>query len=371
MHVVFTRFGTLFRIVFSSLRSHIRFLFSSREDGVQEDIEGGITPSPKVADLDGAYISPSAHYSRDISSLIESPTFIPMSRLRPPRISGHLYHGPRQTADIPSSAMPQALDNGAPIRVKNTNPGTTRVALQPLGNITNTYSQPFTGRPRAQTLKRVPACPDLRSQSWSRLVAPGNTSAPGSMGWQSDKMKLLDEARAWSTRVKRDSDARRQSLPLPLRSESELLSKTRRASAPANLGGTRLTLEERLNRVVSGSPTPNAVPVPPEPKFNIGEDDAEYFDGDTFVLESIPTKSTISIPKSPEKSELPYLHACSPSPSSESISSGESDGTLSDVIDALEAMFTTTKWLSLVDLGGAAKREEARLRAMGRSVSIV
>jgi hypothetical protein len=99
-----------------------------------------------------------------------------------------------------------------------------------------------------------------------------------------------------------------------------------------------------------------------ESQFIIGEDEGASFDGKSYVEEfsTSGAKVTAFTCQPVEPSELPYLRPISSALSSGSLSSYGSDGTLTDVIDSLEAVFTTSKWQSLVDLNGAAAREEVR-----------
>jgi hypothetical protein len=244
---------------------------------------------------------------------------------------------------------------------RNTN-SPTLAPRNPLGSITNTYKfNPATDearhsyRPWAPKLKRVPACPDLRSVSQHPSTSGSDIVSPGSFEWQSDKAKLLNDVRSWNTRVKSESAARRLSLPLLSTSSAPL--STRRASAPPSLGTARPTVEDRLRRAVSACPTHTAQA--DEVQFTIGEDEEEYLEEDTCVSNSsLPdAKAIMAVP-----SELPYLSSVPVFPAAEPLPSSESIGTLTDMLDALEAVFSTSRWLSLVDLARAAGREEARLR---------
>ncbi|KAJ7432035.1 hypothetical protein B0H11DRAFT_1941064 [Mycena galericulata] len=130
-------------------------------------------------------------------------------------------------------------------------------------------------------------------------------------------------------------------------------------------GWTPLSVEERLPHTVSNFQ--NHTAVPEESQSNSGEP----IEGDTCVTGSSISETgdinALNFPRHSD-SELPYLHSACPFPSSGSLDACESAGTLTEMIDALEAMFSTSKWRSLVDLEGAAAREEARRREMVRII---
>ncbi|KAJ6566892.1 hypothetical protein B0H19DRAFT_1067158 [Mycena capillaripes] len=347
MLVVFTRFGTLFRITFSSLWSTARFLFGSERPG-SDDIEMG-TDNKKRASFNVQPDSPLEINSFADLPAISSVRFAPHYSSEFPEFSpfGLTRDGERRTV---------ACD-GAQCEDKIGRESSIRTICVPLGNVTNI-------RAHANGL----IAPFAAIDSF-----PERPSVPGSMGWQSDKLKLLGEAHAWNTRVKSISDDRRRSLPLPAHSTSEApLANVRRASAPANLGHTGLSLEEHLHREVSGPWKPaTADRVTEEPQFVIGEDEGDdNFEENTYVADISTSDTKVAgVNIFHPVSELPYLKPLSSSLSANSLSSCGSEVTLTDVIDALEAMFTSSKWLSLVDLESAAAREEAHLRSVACSVA--
>ncbi|KAJ6630432.1 hypothetical protein B0H10DRAFT_1939185 [Mycena sp. CBHHK59/15] len=374
----FARFGTFFRTTFSVLWSKLRRFFRSRRAAL-DDVEAGL----KASETGVPILDSTPTYALDllgvpaltlVSIPIASATYDRSTSVSPcqdvsftpPLKAAHSTSSPTAPTTVYTAVVPEVdVEQTPPNTVSHTSapkikedqaPGPKNpAAREPLGSITNTPRASignvlFPTRPRAQTLRRVRAHPDLRSPSRDAppahakpLLAPA--PSPGSTAWQTEKATLLGEARAWSTRVK---TSRRHSLPTSPSSAPPLFP-DRRASAPANLGSTRLSVEERLRRAVSSPPPKVPAPAPDEtPQFVIG-DDGDH-DGDaTFVC-----------------SELPYLQSVSPSPSSGTLEWSGSAGTLTEVIDALEAMLKTPKWLSLVDLQGAAVRVEARLRGLGR-----
>ncbi|KAJ7907657.1 hypothetical protein B0H13DRAFT_2018230 [Mycena leptocephala] len=311
MLVIFARFCTLFRPIFSSLWSWARLLFNSGGAG-SDDIEMG--GNGRIANSNG----------------------------KPSQCSGtdRIYETNSLAGNSAQSIASPLLD------IQNALPGAEMRSQPPefRTRCGSKYNEPANHSirvPLGNTLKRVEAHLDLPSEPQhveTPLSATGpfreTSFTPGSIGWQSDKLKLLDEARAWSTRVKINSYAHRRSLPSHTSSTPVIeraLANIRHESAPANLDGTRHSCEEACS-----------------------------LRGKTYVEESPPlTRRLLHSPASRGPSELPY---CGPSlqPLAGSLSSYGSDGTLTDVIDSLEAVFTTSKWQSLVDLNGAAAREEVR-----------
>ncbi|KAJ7084615.1 hypothetical protein B0H15DRAFT_848344 [Mycena belliarum] len=271
--------------------------------------------------------------------------------------------------------LPPVFDKGNGYISASLDHTDTVAAPRPLGSITNHAGTDAKHLPRASTLKRIAACTDLRAEPQSVEPRPafsgclGATSAtPGSLGWYSDKMKVMDEARAWSTRIKIESTERRLSLPLPAPAPSltSLTSATRRESAPAHLESARRRIEERLQKAVSSGN--NAFPISREPRFTIGGDDDGYLEEDTWTAYS--PEADITAVDSRAESELPYLDS-EAIPSYETFSSSRSADTLTETIDALEAIFSTSKWQSLLDLEGAATRKESGLRlATGPDVEV-
>ncbi|KAJ7054677.1 hypothetical protein C8F01DRAFT_1162547 [Mycena amicta] len=221
----------------------------------------------------------------------------------------------------------------------------------------------------------------------------------------------------------RQKERKRLSLPVLDSKPEAKDNSSWRASAPAILqtrGSPRLPLEERLQHVVDVSLDRNTSRDTEKPprlsltildvvdtysslglQFTVGDDSADGIDwtlvaedGETSLLseQTLPLESTL-VKQDPElaslslsqesdcDSELAYLH---PSASQSSSSSGsscvssvahthtlpftlslpmtaerQSDGTLADVLDALEEMLESPKWMTLVDLEGAvAKREK-------------
>ncbi|KAJ7627072.1 hypothetical protein FB45DRAFT_868329 [Roridomyces roridus] len=166
--------------------------------------------------------------------------------------------------------------------------------------------------------------------------------------------------------------------PVQSQSQSSAALANRRASTPACLCEARLSLKERLKHSVSrASPSPVPEPLDTEVRFIIGERDSESdsdgseFEGDityipgeaditiTGLVGSLPPQSS-TLPSAPS---VPYLlSACTLKSfiSEHSTSASESVGTLGDMSDALEAVFASKKWTSLVNLEGAAVREEMR-----------
>ncbi|KAJ7500526.1 hypothetical protein B0H11DRAFT_1908957 [Mycena galericulata] len=359
MSSILARLGALILVTFASLWSKSRLLFAPRAtaNGTHEsDIETGIT----INRFDDA---PSEDKTQDTVSLADASSRRRYSMHTRTAVSVQVFRHPSPSRS--RSVKPSSLFGGQGL--KNQECIVTPIHI-PLKTITKKYGNLGANvdvhrRPRSQTLKHVQGCPDLRARSQS----PSPTSAPGSLGWESDKLKLLDEAREWNTRVQSEFAARRGSLSVPVNSlpTSEALSNVRRTSAPANLGGHPLSVEERLPHTVSDFQ--NHTAVPEESQSNSGEP----IEGDTCVAgSSISETGDISALNFPHHSdsELPYLHSTCPFPSSGSLNACESAGTLTEMIDALEAMFSTSKWRSLVDLEGAAAREEARRREMVRII---
>ncbi|KAJ7473374.1 hypothetical protein FB451DRAFT_1398492 [Mycena latifolia] len=195
MFIVFTRFGTLFRVVFSSLWSKTRLLFNfSRSRGIEPD---GISHPPPgsaqgcTSDFPRGYtpnlvaISTLATASLPTGMAVTSakyPFSCPVKAVDPPHLAHSLMPGVsnKQDRDI-------AFHNPeAPIDVR-----------RPLGSITNTYGQASGGdhvphRSRTPTFKRVTAYPDLRSGSQLSAsgCSPAINATPGSLAWHSDKAKL-------------------------------------------------------------------------------------------------------------------------------------------------------------------------------------
>ncbi|KAJ7275900.1 hypothetical protein C8J57DRAFT_1505200 [Mycena rebaudengoi] len=108
----------------------------------------------------------------------------------------------------------------------------------------------------------------------SDLLGAIKSAPPGFLGWNAQKEALLAETRARNARIK-DAAARRFSLSVCATAPAAS-SVPRRASAPATLGGARLSLEERLRRAVSsavGKPLEPTLRGDAKAQFVIGDDD--------------------------------------------------------------------------------------------------
>ncbi|KAK7064890.1 hypothetical protein R3P38DRAFT_3419988 [Favolaschia claudopus] len=167
-----------------------------------------------------------------------------------------------------------------------------------------------------------------------------NVAEPGSTEWEKEKVSQLSRAKSWSEQVK----ARRQSLPATSPSPAPApAAASKRMSAPA-----RLPLSERLNRLIA-SPPP-AVVAPPlwgdsNVSFVINDDEEDNGKGSFSVL---PTFASFKVSFSP----------------SSSISASSSGGSISSVLDALEANFQSSLWRGLEDFG--VMLEEGRLSSGSR-----
>ncbi|KAK7008149.1 hypothetical protein R3P38DRAFT_2644809 [Favolaschia claudopus] len=167
-----------------------------------------------------------------------------------------------------------------------------------------------------------------------------DVAEPGSAEWEKEKASQLSRAKSWSEQVK----ARRQSLPAtsPTSTPAPAVA-SKRMSAPA-----RLPLSERLNRLIA-SPPP-AVVAPPlwgdsNVSFVIDDDEEDNGKGSFSVL---PTFASFKVSFSP----------------SSSISASSSGGSISSVLDALEANFQSSLWRGLEDLG--VMLEQGRLSSSSR-----
>ncbi|KAJ7102600.1 hypothetical protein B0H15DRAFT_815327 [Mycena belliarum] len=171
------------------------------------------------------------------------------------------------------------------------------------------------------------------------LIPASHVVKPGSSQWDLEKTRRLDEARAFSDKVR---DRRRCSLPPVLPSSPTATSPTtRHDSAPA-----RLSIEERLQRAVAAA-TP-AVSVAP-------------LWGDvnpTFVLDDEDDATETWAPP-PARGERP-ARSIPTSSSSSALSSGASSSeSLTAVLDALEAELHSPTWFALLarDTGSNGDRD--------------
>ncbi|KAJ7474337.1 hypothetical protein FB451DRAFT_1398317 [Mycena latifolia] len=183
-----------------------------------------------------------------------------------------------------------------------------------------------------------------------RVVADPDTVAhPASSAWDLEKARRLEEARKFSEQVKAH---RRLSLPPPSPPPSSPAASpplVRRASAPA-----RLSLQERLQRVCVAAPIVPAAPaVPVAPLW--GDEHVSFVVDD----DEDHTEAELSKPVTPARHEnvasVPALHDTSLpalSPSSTS-----SSGSITSVLEALEAEFRSSAWLAL---RGLADHEAGR-----------
>ncbi|KAJ7139375.1 hypothetical protein C8R44DRAFT_727455 [Mycena epipterygia] len=169
-------------------------------------------------------------------------------------------------------------------------------------------------------------------------------SEPGSSEWEEEKAMRLKEARAWTDAIK---NRRRCSLPTlpPLSSSSVIPSQlARRVSAPA-----RIPLQERLRRAVSGEvPVVKVAPLWGDlnAAFVLDDEEEDKNAGEEGVS-VVPVCEARTIP------EGAYDTLAVSTSSSLSISSS-----ISSLLDALEADFTSPAWLGLQSL---ADLEEGRL----------
>ncbi|KAJ7275880.1 hypothetical protein C8J57DRAFT_1590109 [Mycena rebaudengoi] len=145
-----------------------------------------------------------------------------------------------------------------------------------LGDITNhapkNVSTANPQRKRTHASKRVKHGVDVVSD----LPGVIKSAPPDSLSWNAQKEALLTETRARNARIKYAA-ARRFSLPVCATAPAAS-SVPRRASAPATLGGSRFSLEERLRRAVSsavGKPLQPMLRGDAEAQFVIGDDDDE------------------------------------------------------------------------------------------------
>ncbi|KAJ7142522.1 hypothetical protein C8R44DRAFT_725869 [Mycena epipterygia] len=370
MQVTFTRFGTLFCGIFSSLWFKARFIFGSRIEASRSDMETII----ELADLNGTSNVPEAAQSHDTGASTEPITAQHSVAFSAFDIASPLFRPPKYLSLRPADrASNNENDDSEALGIPFKCAESTVLPRGPFKSIVNTYEQPIANvhlprRSHAQTLKRVHPCPDLRSPSppYVSRSSPSTIAGPGSIGWHSDKLNLLEETRARNTRVKTASDARRCSLPLPTIAKC-FASDVRRVSAPANLGRTRPSVEERLQRAVSGGHKVTPPLVPGEPQFIIDEDEDVYLKDDTYVAApAFPCRAPRLLVRHAPSSHVNHRSSRTWNPSRHwrRVSSCDSAGSLMEVI-ALEAMFSTSRWLSLVDLEGAAVRKEERQKSTG------
>ncbi|KAF7321146.1 hypothetical protein HMN09_00202700 [Mycena chlorophos] len=279
-------------------------------------------------------------------------------------------------------------------------PFTQSYSPSPLGTITNTHGQGLDqARLRSphnrRSIKRASASPNLRFES--DISSPKEqqprslpvTPSPGSVGWHSEKEKVLGEARRWSAGV-REKKGKRASLPAS-HPTKETSNSPWRASAPAILDSPRLPLQDRLQRACEAKPAiaerlshtiSEVVDVYANlPHFVVGNDTVDMTliavsdDGNTSLASDqtlpLPLDSTLKKQYIETNSELAYLRSSSSLKSCDTLPftlppsmDRCSDGTLGDVLDALEEMIGSPKWLSLVDLEGATARHEDPLYDM-------
>ncbi|KAJ7054660.1 hypothetical protein C8F01DRAFT_1162480 [Mycena amicta] len=412
--LVLSRFATLFTATFFYLYMKIRSAFKRRARTstrtVPNDVEAGKDERSSgiefhSGEIRGDYaeskemMSPSLHYQD--STPLPSPT-----------LAFPQYHVPfrstlsPQPPTPPKSTILGTITNthGQGIDQARIRSPRTRRSIKRVQATQNLRFESHISAPEGEeTLLLVPSTPTIESPS------------PGSAGWCAEKRRVLEETRRWSVGLQeRQKERKRLSLPV-LDSKPEAKDNSSwRASAPAILG-PRLPLEERLQCVVAVS---NAVPDTEKPprlsltisdvvdiysglglQFIVGDESADEIDltlvaedvaedGETSLLsehslvKQDPELASLSLSQESDcDSELAYLR---PSASSSSSSSGsscvssvghthtlpftlslpmtaerQSDGTLADVLDALEEMLESPKWMTLVDLEGAvAKREK-------------
>ncbi|KAJ7636433.1 hypothetical protein FB45DRAFT_1001541 [Roridomyces roridus] len=306
MLVVFIHFGTFFRVTFSSLWSTARLFFTSKQP--IQDPEIGLRP----LHCNGAPSRPFLHLAScprvsKASPVIPehtAPAASPRMSLRPlllstnPVPSHGLYARP---PDVPPPVLPTKTPRMSKYNL-NRKISSPRM---PLKTITNNYGNVLQV-PRECVVVKHP----YPSPTPDATCPPSpSSSLLGSLGWQDEKEKVLNEARTWNTRVK--TDHRRRSLPVISQSQSQASTApaNRRASAPACLGEAHLSLEECLKRVVSrASPSPIPEPLDTEEQFIIGEQDSDSdgseFEGDVTYIpgeEDVTITGLVSSP-SPDSS---------------------------------------------------------------------
>jgi hypothetical protein len=188
---------------------------------------------------------------------------------------------PRIVVHTPKDVLATTIDIAVEERVDmqaGKNP-TVKTSSPPkciaLGDITNhapkNVSTANPQRKRTHASKRVKHSVDVVSD----LPGAIKSAPPGSLGWNVQKEVLLAETRARNARIK-DAAARRFSLSVCATVPAASSVPRRRASAPATLGGARLSLEERLRRAVSsavGKPLQPTLRGDAEAQFVIGDDD--------------------------------------------------------------------------------------------------
>ncbi|KAJ7102610.1 hypothetical protein B0H15DRAFT_815359 [Mycena belliarum] len=171
------------------------------------------------------------------------------------------------------------------------------------------------------------------------LIPAPHVVKPGSSQWDFEKTRRLDEARVFSDKVR---DRRRRSLPPVLPSSPTAASPTtRHDSAPA-----RLSIQERLQRAVAAA-TPAVSVAPLWGDVNT-----------TFVLDDEDVATEIWAPP-PVREERP-ARSIPTSSSSSALSSGASSSeSLTAVLDALEAELHSPTWFALLarDTGSNGDRD--------------
>ncbi|KAJ7060189.1 hypothetical protein C8F01DRAFT_1141739 [Mycena amicta] len=399
--LVLSRFSTLFTATFFYLYMKIRSAFKRRARTstrtVPNDVEAGKDEHSssiefRPGEIRGDYaeskemMSPSLHYQD--STPLPSPTF-----------AFPQYHVPFRSTLSPQPPTP---------------PKSTI-----LGTITNTHGQGIDQArirsPRTRrSIKRVQATQNLRFESHisapegeeTLLLLPSTPTiespSPGSAGWCAEKRRVLEETRRWSVGLQeREKERKRMSLPVldpkPKAKENSSWRRLHRVVAVSNAvldtekpPRLSLTISDVVD-IYSGLGL----------QFIVGDDSADEIDltlvaedGETSLLseQTLPLEATLvkqdpqlaSLSLSQESdcdSELAYLQPSASSSLSSSSSScvssvahthtlpftlsmpmtteRQSDGTLADVLDALEEMLESPKWMTLVDLEGAvAKREK-------------
>ncbi|KAF7297363.1 hypothetical protein MIND_00969800 [Mycena indigotica] len=274
---------------------------------------------------------------------------------------------------------------------------------QSLSSISNTHGQGIDqarlfSPHRHQSLKRIQPSTNLRFEScFSSPDGGRRETAPASASWYADKENKLVEVRRWSKGVQ----SKRMSLPIQQTTQQ---TSARPISAPASLDTHLVPVAPTFDQAPNLSFTvSNFVDVYTSMDRVARNESVEEYDmtmialsddrelsmqsDRTFAVDTPSEmmnhvgKSTSSLSQESEcDSELAYLQlsasnsslvlsdsSCDTLPFSLSLSlklNRQSDGSLGEVLDAWEEMLQSPKWLSLVDLEGAAARREEEQRSL-------